>query len=225
MNRLSLIRLVAALAATLALTNAHSASKELEEAMSHDGLAKISVKGIDMAYALPGQSLASYTRVMIDQPVEVAFAKNWDPDKTGSRFKLSTEERDNIKKGVGQLVYDEFVKELQTKGTYPIVTEEAPDVLRLRITIINLYVNAPDTMEAGRSRTYTTSAGEMTLVLEMFDSESGAIMARVLDRRESRNTGRAMMSSSVTNSQEARLMASSWARILREALDRAHGVK
>ncbi len=44
----------------------------------------------------------------------------------------------------------------------------------------NLYINAPDTMSAGRSRTYTTEAGEATLVLEARDSTSGALLGRVL---------------------------------------------
>ena len=46
--------------------------------------------------------------------------------------------------------------------------------------VANLYINAPDTMSAGRSRTYTTEAGEATLVLEARDSTSGALLGRVL---------------------------------------------
>jgi hypothetical protein len=32
--------------------------KNVEEALSYDGLQKISIKGIDMAYAVPGATLA-----------------------------------------------------------------------------------------------------------------------------------------------------------------------
>lgn len=217
---------VAALMAAAALaTNAWAGSKEqFDEAMSADGLQKIKVKGIDVAYALPGATLAGYNKVIVD-PIDVAFHKDWNPEKTGSRFKLSTEERENIRTGVGKLVHEEFVKELQKNNSYQVVTEPGPDVLRVQAMIINLYVNAPDTMTSGRSRTYTVSAGEMTLVIQLHDSESGAVIARAVDRREANDTGMMQLSNSVVNASEARFIASSWAKILKNSLDKAHGIK
>ncbi len=218
------IRIASALASTILMTTAFAADKAaIEEAMSYDGLAKIKVKGIDMAYALPGVTLADYSKVMLD-PIDVSFAKNWDPDKTGTRFKLSPEERENIRTGVAKITYEEFVKELETKGSYKIVKEAAPDVLRVQASVVNLYVNAPDTMTAGRSRTYTVSAGQATLVAELRDSESGIVIARAIDNREAQGTGTMQLTNSVVNASEARNIASSWARILRTALDNAHGI-
>ena len=95
-----------------------------------------------------------------------------------------------------------------------------PDVLRLKPKVLNLYVNAPDTKQAG-VRTFTLSSGEMTLLLEAFDSETGAILARVIDRQESRNTGQWQLTSSVTNVGDAREIAARWARILKDRLDKA----
>jgi len=221
---LTSLRGLLALCLAFVMTSALAATdKRLEEAMSHDGLSKISVKGIGLAYARPGATLAGYTRVKID-PVEVAFDKNWDPKRSGSNFKLDATEREDIRTGVAKIVFDEFVRELQSKNAYPVVTEAGPDVLRVRINIVNLYVNAPDTMSAGRSRTYTVSAGQMTLVAEFIDSESGQVLARVVDTREARNTGMMQLSSSVVNAGEARDIASAWARILHNALDKAHGI-
>jgi Protein of unknown function (DUF3313) len=213
--------LAAALCAQAAL--AASPSAAVHEVMSHDGLQVVKVKGIELAYARPGASLAAYNRVMLE-PVEVAFSKDWNPNRTGSSFKLSAEERDEIRKGVAQLVYDEFKRALQDKSSYQVVDAVGPDVLRVKVNIINLYVNAPDTLTAGRTRTYTASAGEMTLVAEMFDSESGQVLARAVDRRDARRAGNLSFANSVTNSSEARIIASSWARILRDAMDKAHGI-
>jgi hypothetical protein len=106
-----------------------------------------------------------------------------------------------------------------------VVKVPGADVLRLQIGIADLYVNAPDTMSPGRSRTYTLSAGEMTLVGELIDSESGQVISRVIDRREARNTGTMQLTNSVVNAQEARAIAASWARILRSRLDAAHAAK
>jgi hypothetical protein len=223
-NTIRFARVLALLASAFLLTGALAGSKEdLEEAMSADGLQKINVKGIDLAYKLPEASLAGYNKVMID-PIKVQFHKDWDPKRTGSHFKLSEAERENIRTGVAKVVYEEFVKELQRKSSYQVVTETGPDVLRMTAIIANLYVNAPDTMTAGRSRTYTVSAGEMTLVAELYDSESGQVIGRVIDRREARDTGMMTLSNSVVNASEARDIASSWARILRNGLDKAHGI-
>jgi hypothetical protein len=215
----------AALLASTFLATAFAASPlaQLEEAMSHDGLAKISVKGIDLAYARPGATLAAYGKVKID-PVEVAFRKDWDPKRTGSNLKLRAEDRERIRTGVAKIVQEELVKALEAKGGYPVVNEAGPDVLRIKASIANLYVTAPDTREAGISRTYTVSAGEMTLIMELFDSETGQVLARVVDRDEARGTGGLSISNSVMNAGEAQDIASRWARILRNGFDRAHGI-
>ena len=92
-------------------------------------------------------------------------------------------------------------------------------MLRVSSALVDVYVNAPDTMEPGRSRTYTMSAGRATLIAELRDSETGAILARIADGRETRNDTFLRLSSSVENSAEARAMVSNWARILRSRLD------
>jgi hypothetical protein len=214
-----------ALLASMVVVTAPLAQKksELDEAMSVDGLEKIKVKDIDLAYARPGATLAAYKSVMLE-PVDVSFHKDWDPTRTGSRLKLSKDERENIRTGVAKIVYDEFAKTLQAKGAYTLAKDAAPDVLRVKIKILNLYVNAPDTMSAGRSRTFTVSAGEMTMFMELYDSETGAVLARVVDRREGRNSGQMQLSSSVVNTGEAGMIASTWARILKNGLDKAHGI-
>lgn len=215
--------LLALLAAGLVATAPLAQQKELEDAMSFDGLEKVKVKDIDLAYARPGATLSAYKNVMLD-PVEVSFHKDWNPERTGSRLKLSSTERDNIRNGVAKVVHDEFARTLSAKDSYKVVKTAGPETLRARVKILNLYVNAPDTKAAGRSRTFTVSAGEMTMLLELSDSETGAILARVVDRREARNTGQWQLSGSVVNAGEAQAIASTWARILKNALDKAHGI-
>ena len=224
-RRGGLTLLVLALAASGALAAKPSELAELAElaeAMSHDGLQKVSVKGLDLAYARPGATLAGYKRVQLE-PVKVAFRKDWDPTRPGSRIKVSAEERENMRSGLAQVVQEAFVRELQSHSDYPVVNEAGPDVLRVKIHIVDLYVNAPDTPTAARSRTYVMSAGEMTLFAELFDAETGQTLARVVDRREARDTGQLTLSNAVLNMGEAQAIASTWARILRSALDQAHG--
>lgn len=92
----------------------------------------------------------------------------------------------------------------------------------VRPAIINLDVNAPDTPRAGRSRTYASSAGEMTLYLELADSVTGDIFAKAMDRRvDSANDAFYTWSNSVTNKAAAGRILRGWAKILRQALDEA----
>jgi hypothetical protein len=68
------------------------------------------------------------------------------------------------------------------------------------------------------------SAGEMSLVAELYDSETGEVLARVVDRREARRSDTMQYTNSVTNQGDFRQIASGWARILRNGLDKAHGI-
>jgi hypothetical protein len=224
MNAVRCARIFASLASAFVLTSAFAATKEdLEKAMSYDGLQKITVKDIDLAFARPGATLAGYNQVKLD-PVDVAFRKDWNPKVPGSSFKISNADRESIRTGVAKIVYEEFVKELQNKSSYKLTDEAGPDVLRVKVKIVNLYVNAPNTPSAGMSHQFTVSAGEMTLFAELYDSETGEVLARVVDRREGRNTGRLTLSNSATNTDEARSVAATWARVLRNGLDKAHAI-
>jgi len=227
MTTMATFKAACLLALSLAMTSSLAfTKKDLEAVMSRDGLQKISVKGIDLAYARPGASLAAYKRVKLD-PVDVEFDRSWDAAKTGSGIKLSNEEREKIKAAVASLVEEEFAKALQEDGTYQIATESAPDVLRLKVSILDLYVNAPSgAAGAGRSRTYVSSAGQMTLVAALADAASGQVIARVADRREANAVGAPSMQRAdrVLNDGAARDVAAAWARILRKALDKAHAI-
>jgi hypothetical protein len=191
---------------------------KIDQAMSFDGLAKTSIKGIDLAYVRPGASIAGYSSIQLD-PVSVAFHKDWDPDVPGSRLKISSNDREEVRQRMATLVHDAFVKELETKGGYPISATPGPAVLRVKLNIVNLDVTAPDVGSSTMSRTYVVSAGSATLFAEFFDSESGQLIARVIDSEEAREYGTMTLSSSVANMSEGRAMASGWARIFRNRLD------
>src|SRR3954454_7931283 len=124
---LATLRTAGLLVTTLALGTAGALAaskdaKDVDARMAADGLQKIKVKNVDLVYARPGATLAAYKRVKLD-PVEVAFSPSWNPTRTGSSVKLSAQEKENIRAGVAKLVEEEFVKELQAGGRYPVVAE------------------------------------------------------------------------------------------------------
>ena len=117
----------------------------------------------------------------------------------------------------------QFVEELQTEGGYEVVDDGAEDVMIIRPAIIDLDIEAPDTMTPGMSATFSASAGQMTLYMELFDSVTSEIIARVVDAEGGRDHG--MIRNRATNKAEADRILRKWADILRSHLDRVHGKK
>ena len=180
-----------------------------------DGLVEVKPKRLDAAYLLPGADFRPYKKLMID-PVEVAFKKDWAKDYNQDTATLSQRLTQEDVEKIAQAARDNFTEvfsEAYAKAGLEVVTAAGPDVLRVRPGVINLDVAAPDKMTAGRSRSYTMEAGEATLFVELRDSTTGALLGRGLDRRATRNSGRAQVANSVTNLSDFRALFKQWADI------------
>ncbi len=181
-----------------------------------DGLTRIVSKRVDTVYVASGMSLAPYRRVMLD-PVDVAFRRDWQrnhPNITG-------EDIDRIRSEVATLFHEVFARELEQRGGYAITDQPGADVLRVTAQIVDLDIAAPETRTAGRVQSYVVSAGEMTLLAELRDSQSGAILVRAADHEKGREFGNLQIANRVTNSAEAQRAFAMWAGLLRDALDSA----
>ena len=192
-----------------------------EAPASWDGLVEVKPKKMDLVYLLPGADFRPYTKVMVD-PTEVAFRKDWLKDMNRSSVSLSrhvTEEDAAKILEAARSNFDDIFQEAFTKAGYAVVAAPGPDVLRVSTGVLNLYLNAPDTMSAGRSRTYTANAGEATLVIEVRDSTTGALLGRVVDRRETRDPGGVQMATSVSNLSDFRMLFKQWAATTAKGLD------
>ena len=113
-----------------------------------------------------------------------------------------------------------FTKELPDEG-YQLAEEARYDVLIVKPAIVDLDVTAPDVQGSGRSLSFSESAGEMTLNLELFDSVTGDKIARAADRKRDYRRGYAEWRTTVSNRSDARRMMTSWAKALRSSLDEA----
>ena len=174
-----------------------------------------------MAYvwAQPGADLSQYERVYIAEPL-VAFKKNWQRDQNRGHIKVRSSDMERIKNNVAGLFIEVFTEELG-KGGYTLANERAEDVLLVRPAIIDLDVTAPDVRSNARSQTFATSAGSMTLYVELIDSETGDMLAKALDRRADRDTGTLQWQTGPANRAAALRIIRPWAEALREALDEA----
>ena len=193
--------------------------------VTYDGLELVPDAAFgDKVYLLPGADLSGYDAVGLAD-CNVAFRKNWLRDQNRGSLNLGsrvTQEdvdriRDTLKEECDSMFREALLKEPAYKLTEEFETGE--QVLVLRPSIVNLDVTAPDVRSSGRSRTYTTSAGEMTLVLEAVDGTTGQVLARAVDRQGARESFRAEWSTSVSNRAEARRILTRWAERLRAAVD------
>jgi hypothetical protein len=206
-----------------AATLAGCASTGPAPADEWDGLVRQTGTRLGAVFVRPDAEIVGYRSVMID-PVEVSFARNWEPNR-GGRSQLSRLDAGDMaamQAGVADLFRETFRAELE-RGGYQLVDVAGPDTLRVTAAIVDLYVTAPDTMSPGRSRTYTASTGRMTLVAELRDSMTGELLARAVDARSGRSSGTWQVTNRVTNTADARRAMGIWATALRQALDEMYG--
>lgn len=198
-------------------------AREAAAQWQHDGLVQVDVRGLDLAFARPGATLADYQRVHL-APIPVEFRRNWERQmRSGGRQRIRAGDVQRIREQLGALVH-EVVREELERGGYVLADGPGEDVLDVQMAIVNLNITAPDVGSPGRTRVYTTSVGEMTLVAELRDSSSGELLARVFDRRVGRESMRPEFTTRADNVSEARRAARSWAQALRNALDNARTI-
>lgn len=171
-------------------------------ATAADGLVRVGSTFFDQVAVRPGADFRGYTKVMLD-PTQVAFDRSWLKDMNANRITLLTrttsEDADRIAGYVRAGFDDALARALKGAG-YEIVAAPGADVLALAPHVVELYVNAPasKTMSVP-SRVYTQEAGEAKFALEVRDSATGALLARVDDHRTAGDRGNFRSSFKVTN--------------------------
>ncbi len=209
-------RLGAVLAATLCAACANEPSTRNLE-VTHDGLERVANPKVERAWVKPGVDFSQYTEAgLLD--CFVSFRRNWRMNHSGMR----TRDMERIKSELSDEFRKVFTEALESGG-YPVVADAADHVLLIRPAIIDLDIAAPQTSTAGRSNSFTTSPGSMTLVIELYDSVSNEILARAIDRRRARNVGNLRWTTSGTNREAARKILRRWADLLISRLDEVHG--
>ncbi len=200
-----------------------AAAKDKPPQISYDGLTLQPNTKAALVYLRTGVDFSVYKKIgLLD--CTVAFKKDWQREQNRTNpLAVSKADMDRIRDKLSKEFETIFRNELETKGGYQMVDVTGPDVLVLAPAILDLDITAPPSSQSGRSRTFATSAGQMTLVLQMYDSTTGEILARAADRRAGRNSANMMWQNAATNKQEADRILKAWAVALREALDRLRG--
>ena len=171
-----------------------------------------------------GADFSGYDKVIIMDSY-VAFKKNWKRDQNMSSItRVNDKDIARIKTRLAEEVKKVFSAELAATGQ-TVVTEAGSSTLILRPAIINLEIAAPDTREPGMSATISASAGQMTLYLELYDSVTSDLLARVIDPQADRGFGTFSVNNNLTNRVAADRILKKWAKLLGEYLQNARAAR
>jgi hypothetical protein len=202
---------------------AFPAAKEVPQ-KTDDGLELKTQTKRRVVYVKPGASLTQYKRFALTD-CHIEFSKTWLEDYNRSTReqsrRITESDLEDARKDLAAQFRKIFTNELM-KGGYTMSELTGTDVLILRPALINIAVNAPDVRSPGRSYTYASSAGQMTLYLELWDSSTSTIIGRVMDAKADDDFYGQRMTS-VDNRAAADQLMSLWAVELRKKMDASQG--
>ena len=192
-----------------------------------DGLVKVDNSVMQLAYVQPDLDLQPYTKLMLDDIV-VAYKKDPEGRRRNSpggvgdaNFALSPSQMEVLK----SLFQEALVKEWTKDDGWEIVDAPGPDVMRISAYLIDLVVKSPTQNTAGRQQNFASSYAEVTAVLELHDSESEEILARVAERGDPASGGTDLSSvSSAFVRGDLTRMFEYWTGLLRQRLDEVREV-
>ncbi len=228
MNKIQLVATCALLAAFTGCTTAPQFQSGPDAEVTHDGLTKVDNTALDAVWARTDIDASEYTKVLFDgvgiefRPVTGAYSGRAGTSQSQMRRAGQSEFQldEKTKALVKEEITSAFVEELQRSKVFEVVDQPGPDVLTVRAGLLDVISRVPpDTV--GRSTILIDRVGEATLVLELHDSMSDAILARAIDRRAAeRGTGSSLtISSPALNRAEVRRLGREWARTVRSGLE------
>ena len=194
--------------------------------VSDDGLVRVEHKKsrANAIYVLKDADFNGYEKIKLEEP-SIAFRKYWKEDINSSRTLSRISDRD-MEKMIARgkkLLTEEFTKRLE-KGGYKVVNEGGANVLEVKPSIVDLDVYAPDPSNLSNAwtQTYTRGSGEATLILELYDSMTNQLLARVIDRKVDQDSYISRIPrTQASNIADARRAFNEWARMLAKGLDEA----
>jgi hypothetical protein len=188
--------------------------------VTFDGLVRIDNSAFKRVWADPDADLSRYTKI---QPPRAAIEFRAVKGKAGSASGHSSKTEfpiaDNDREKIIATISEVLVEEISQNQRFSITEETGPDTLILAVSLLDIVSRVPPE-RAGRGNIFISRVGEITIVLELKDSQSGETLLRAAERRAVEPAGnRGMVSSSVTSMSELRRLARRWGTRIREGLD------
>ena len=188
--------------------------------VTYDGLTRVDNTVMDAAWKLADVDISEFTKVkLLGAGIEFRFVTGSGTRLSGqNEFPLDESQQERLR----QTITDAFTDEMSNSERFELVETTGPDTLLVRGALLDVVSNVPPE-RIGRSQVFLSSVGEATLVLEVRDSVTFAILARAVDRRAAARRGTSVQANSVTTWAEVRRLANRWAQQLRIGLESIDG--
>jgi hypothetical protein len=202
------LRVIAAAIALFA-----GASSAQDAMPTWEGLVDVKTGKFDLTFVAPGADFRSYQSLLIE-PVQVTFHKDWLANNN-SQFTMGrpiTEQDAEDIAGIMRSNFTEIFTAALTHEGLGLTDRPAPGTLRVAIALVNLYINAPESLiKHGSMESKVITAGQATLVIELRDAQTGALLRRIMDNRETREAVAAQLATRGANIADFRALFKAWA--------------
>ena len=159
-----------------------------------------------------------FNKIQLKQAT-VAFRKHWVRDQRNrSGNRPTPKDIERVKTDLSTQLNEVFTRELTKNDAFMMTGSDGEDVLRITPKIVDLDIYAPDRMRNHIGYSMTDSQGNMTLELEIHDSQSGSLLASVRQYGEDRRKNWFEWTTSVTNKRAAGFILERWGNDLRDWL-------
>ncbi|MEH6580759.1 MAG: DUF3313 family protein [Halioglobus sp.] len=230
MNKL----LIAACAFVFAAGASHGVmAKSAPPEVTPDGLVLEKRGAFQNTWIHPDADFSKYNQVMlVDGRVEyrdVGPVQNSRSSHLRSNeryFGISEKDRERFEQRVGESFNKQLVR---SSRKFDIVEQAGPGTLILRGHLVDIASTVPPQL-AGSGEVYSNSVGEVTLILELFDGETGKPLAMAIEKRAIQSSGgnsidTMFASNSVSAWSEVNRWASRTGSRVAKGLDDMHKIK
>lgn len=192
-------------------------SRATADSLNFEGLETVKVRRFDVAQVRPGADFSIYTDVLLTEP-QLAYRT---PDSASQQFPLTPEQKDAF----AMLVTEVFTAEIDAMTSPALATKAGPNVLELGVRLVDIAASVPprSVAAAGRASIALRAVGDVTLVIELRDSQSRELLARVVDTKAVEGVAIASDNELLTRWEDVEAVCRRWARIVRQGLTQLLG--
>ena len=202
--------------ALVILAGVAPAQELVPDAIVDDGLVFVPSSRKGKVYRSPDVRFERYRQVIIE-PVTVTFKSTWRREYP----RLSESDVEKIRSRAAEQFHEQLTRELVKLGHYALAENPAPDVLKIKARIVEFDQKAPSPKDSRWVETYAHSAGDMTLIVELYDAASGVLVGRIVDPEKGKEYRQLQLIDKIFVENEAKISFSNAARLTREALNLA----
>jgi hypothetical protein len=184
------------------------------DAIVDDGLVRVESSRKGAVFRSPDVRFERYKQIMFD-PVTVTFKSGWRREYS----RLTETEVERIRSRAATQFREELEHELVKLARYKQAEAPSPDVLRVKARIEEFDQKVPSTNDIRGVRTYARQAGDMVLIVELYDASSGVLVGRIVDPERSKEYTDPQLIDRVFVETEAQKSFENAARLTREALN------